>query len=131
MANTNTDKPLALRTSIICAVLIAAVFTLIGSLTNQLSANWHNPVYKIVVIVASIAFLIASFAAYKFADDGRYDNLTTIIVVALTGFIILWACIWMAAAGEKVSPGSRQMEDVEKSDSLYTDSNHLPTKIPQ
>jgi ABC-type xylose transport system permease subunit len=127
----NTDKPLALRTSIICAVLIAAVFTLIGTLTGQLSANWHHGAYKVVVIVASVLFIIASLAAYKFADDGRYDNITTIVVVALAGFIILWACIWMAASGERVAPGSAQMEDVGKVDALYTDTIHLPSQIPQ
>lgn len=127
----NTDKPLALRTSIICAVLIAAVFTLIGSLTNQLSANWHNPVYKIVVIVAIVLFIISAFAAYKFADDGRYDNITTIVVVALTTVIILWALIWMSAGNEKIAPGSPQMGKVGKIDTLYTDTNHLPAEIPQ
>lgn len=131
MSNTKTDKPLALRTSIICAVLIATVFTLIGSLTNQLSANWHHTAYKVVVIVAVVLFIISAIAAYKFADDGRYDNITTIVVVALTGFIILWACIWMAAGNERVAPGSAQMEDIGKVDTLYTDTNHLPSQIPQ
>jgi amino acid transporter len=127
----NTDKPLALRTSIICAVLIAIVFTLIGSLTSQLSLNWHHTGYKVVVIVTSISFIIASVCAYKFADDGRYDNITTIAVVALTVVIILWALIWMAAGNEKVAPGSAQMEDVGKVDTLYTNTNHLPSQIPQ
>jgi amino acid transporter len=127
----NTDKPLALRTSIICAVLIAVVFTLIGTLTNQLSVNWHNPVYKTIVIVVSVLFIIASLCAYKFADDGRYDNITTIAVVALTVVIILWALIWMSAGNERIAPGSAQMENAGKVDSLYTDTNHLPSQIPQ
>lgn len=105
-----SDKPLALRTSIICAVLIAIVFALIGLFTDKLAVNWHHAAYKIVIIVAVILFIISSVAAYKFADDGRYDNITTLIVVALTLFIISWACIWMAVANDKFVPEPMQTE---------------------
>ena len=131
MSNTKSDKPFALKTSIICALLIAIVYVLLATFSHQVAGNFQNPVYKIGVVVLGILFVIGSIWAYIGAD-GEYDNLSKGIVIGLTVAIIAWAGSWVAGSNEKVAPGSPQMEDVVKAkvDSLYSDTNHLPSQIP-
>jgi len=132
MSKEISDKPFALRVSIICVIVISIVYALLALFSHQVKGNFHNAVYVIGVVVLSICFIVSSIWAYM-AADGVYDNLSRAFVIGCTAAIIIWAGAWVAGSNEKVAPGSPQMEDVgnAKVDGLYTDSNHLPAKIPQ
>jgi hypothetical protein len=111
MSKSTSDKPFALKTSIICGLLIAIVYVLLATFSHQVAGNFHNSVYKISVIVLGVLFVIGAIWSYVGAD-GAYDNLSRGVVIGLTVAIIAWACSWVAGSNEKVAPGSPQMEDV-------------------
>jgi cation transport ATPase len=110
MSKSTTDKPFALKTSIICAVLIAIVYVLLATFSHQVGGNFHNTVYVTGVIILGILFFISSVWAYK-AADGANDNISKAVVIGLTVAIIAWAGGWVVGSNEKVVPGSPQMED--------------------
>ena len=124
-----TDKPFTLKMIVICAVVIAIVYVLLGLFTHQVAGNFHKPVYVIGITVLGIVFVLASLWAYKMADDDTYDNLSRGIVIGLTFGIIIWACAWVAGSNEK----KMMYDDINKAkvESLYSDTNHLPSQIPQ
>ena len=109
-SKSTSDKPFALRVSIICAAIIAIVYVLLGSFTHQVAGNFHKPVYVIGVFVLAFLFIAASLWAYKMADDDTYDNLSRGVVIGLTIGIIVWACSWVAGSNEKKMMG----DDIKK-----------------
>jgi uncharacterized membrane protein len=124
-----SDKPFALRVIIACLLAIILVYVLLATISHQVAGNFYNATYIAGVVVLFILFALSANWAYK-AADGANDNLSKVVVIGLTVVIIAWACGWVAGSNEKVAPGSAQLEDIQKSESLYTDTNNLPAKIP-
>lgn len=111
MANSKSDKPLALKTIFGSLLAVIIAYILLGSFSHQVGGNFKNAVYVIGVIVFGLLFIWKSFMAYKLADDGIRDNSSRAWVIVLALIIIFWAGGWVAGSNEKVAPGSPQMED--------------------
>jgi cbb3-type cytochrome oxidase subunit 3 len=119
MAQSKSDKPLALITSGSCLLVIIITYILLGHFSHQVAGNFRNGVYLAGVIILFLAFIGCSIWAYNAADDGGVnDNKSRIFVVAITALMFIWICGWVAGSNEKVAPGSPQMEDVKRQTSM-------------
>lgn len=112
MANSKSDKPLALKTIFGSLAAIIISYVLLATFSHQVGGNFKNGVYVTVFIILCLLFAAVSIWAYKVADSGTNDNKSRGWVIGLAVAIIIWAGGWVAGSNEKVTPGSPQMEDV-------------------
>jgi uncharacterized membrane protein YdcZ (DUF606 family) len=125
MSNTKTDKPYVLKFISGCTGAIL-IFTFAWS--KQFFANLDIWYFSLIEGCLLAAFIIECIGWYRYADDPKKDW-KQYLMIALAVACCAWAAGWSCGVN-----GKTQFEqDVQKAkvESLYTDSNHLPSQIPQ
>lgn len=119
------DKPLVLKLIIGCSIAIL-IFTF--AWFSKFKHNLDNWVFTVGFGLLLGGFILEAIKAYQFADDEARDGKRKVLI-AIAVLLLCWLGGWAAGSNEK-----KMMEqDFEKGkvESLYSDTNHLPSKIPQ
>lgn len=125
MANEKSDKALVIKmvAACICAILI---FTF--AWTKQFLSNLDIWYFTLIEGGLLAAFIVECVGCYHYSEDPAKDW-KRYLVIGLTLACCAWAAGWSCGVN-----GKTQFEqDVQKAktETPYTDTNHLPAKIPQ
>lgn len=125
MSNTKSDKSYVLK---MVAACIGAILLFTFAWTKQFLGNLDIWYFTLIEGGLLAAFIVECIGSYRYADDPNKEW-KRYLIIALTVACCAWAAGWSCG-----SNGEKQFnEDVNKAkvESLYTDTNHLPAKIPQ
>jgi uncharacterized membrane protein YdcZ (DUF606 family) len=125
MLNEKSDKPLVLR---LVAGCIGGILIFTFAWKKQFLGNLDIWYFTLIEGGLLAAFIVESIGSYRYADDPNKDWKRYLVA-----FLAVACCAW-AAGWSCGSNGKKTFEqDVKKAkiESLYSDTNHLPAKIPQ
>lgn len=90
--------------------------------------NLSNPVFSIGIGILLGACVVEGIGVYRCMDDDRKDGKRKVLLL-FTVLLCGWLGGWAVGSNEK-----KMFEDdvnKAKAESLYSDTNHMPAKIPQ